>query len=142
MRSADARPAGGHPYSPAFCPGGHRLTAGRVDVGWLPCQCGPALAGRRGHTTRRCRACQDDGWTTLAFTPEHLRTAADLEYELSSMHDALPRARQGLDAHPDPGPARERAAAYLSALTRGIAEKEAIAAVRHLRPGRGTPSGR
>lgn len=45
--------------SPLSCPEGHLLGAGRVLVGWYPCQCPGARNG--GHRTWTCRACLDDG---------------------------------------------------------------------------------
>ncbi|WUI02120.1 hypothetical protein OHR68_10020 [Spirillospora sp. NBC_00431] len=57
---------------PATCPNGHKLQPGRVLVGWSPCTCEAAWAAHKGHRTTQCRDCQDEGWTTVRYAPEHI----------------------------------------------------------------------
>jgi hypothetical protein len=80
-RNVPARAAEG---SPAECPRGHVMRAGQTIVGWSPCQCPPCLGAgadgatvsrpsARGHRTYLCWACHDEGYTTMAYFPYHVK---------------------------------------------------------------------
>ena len=61
---------------PGFCPFGHLLGPGRVLISWTPCICQPAKEAAKqgrgmGHATLRCRACEDQGRTTIYSEPPH-----------------------------------------------------------------------
>jgi hypothetical protein len=48
---------------PEWCPNGHRLVAGNVTKGWLPCLC---VDGRTGHRTLFCWTCRE-----TVYLPPH-----------------------------------------------------------------------
>jgi hypothetical protein len=48
---------------PEWCPNGHRLVAGNVTKGWLPCVC---VGGRTGHRTLFCWTCRE-----TVYLPPH-----------------------------------------------------------------------
>lgn len=55
------------------CPRGHNLRRGhRQDdpiVGWVPCDCAPALAEIKGHRTVQCWTCHLEGFTVIGHWP-------------------------------------------------------------------------
>lgn len=62
---------------PWLCPENHWLGPGLVTVGWMPCDCPPAMeAGKqgkgRGHMWWKCRACEDEGRQTFIHDPPHV----------------------------------------------------------------------
>jgi hypothetical protein len=44
--------------SPDHCPNGHRLGAGQVLVGWMPCDC-TGGGDPKGHRTWTCQRCDE-----------------------------------------------------------------------------------
>ncbi|MEU5879401.1 hypothetical protein [Spirillospora sp. NPDC047279] len=60
-------------HVPFLCPYGHELGAGRVLVGWSPCDCPPALGWHRGHRTFECRACAEQRErVSICYLPPHV----------------------------------------------------------------------
>lgn len=55
-----------------ICPNGHVYGPGRILVSWTPCACPPAWAFAKGHQSTQCRACEDEGWTTVRYGPHHV----------------------------------------------------------------------
>jgi hypothetical protein len=63
-------------HMPDTCPYGHDLGRGRYRVSWTPCICGPAqeaaARGRgMGHARIDCKACEDEGRTSVMYEPPH-----------------------------------------------------------------------
>ncbi|MFG2005010.1 hypothetical protein ACGFNU_38285 [Spirillospora sp. NPDC048911] len=59
-------------HVPFLCPYGHPLGENKVLVGWIPCDCTPALSWHRGHRSFQCRVCQEqEGRTSICYLPPH-----------------------------------------------------------------------
>jgi hypothetical protein len=117
---------------PNECPNGHPLGAGRVQLGWSPCQCPTALVRHRGHTTYRCLACEQAGWTSIAYQPEHIRTATEADQELDWLRRHLQRLETGLTQMGSTDPGQQRSLAEAKRYRLAVAKGEQVVAGRRI----------
>jgi hypothetical protein len=110
-----------------MCPRGHQLGAGRMVLGWIPCECPGAFDSFSGHRTWLCGPCRQEGWTTRRYDPPHPRTAADVAAEMIPVQAAYERAQVAVDALAGrSSPSAERTAARLRIARQALTEMETI----------------
>ena len=130
---SDAAPDG---VTPTLCPYGHPLGPGLTQIAWRPCRCRSAQSGHGGHTMYLCTACAAAGRTTIAYRPEHIRTAADVEQSLGWVRHRLERAEASLATCASAGWQHDALAAEVDRLKRALeAGERDVAALRAAKSG-------
>lgn len=118
--------------TPNMCPFGHPLGPGRMQISWRPCRCPVAVAHHSGHTTYRCGACEQAGWTVIGLRPEHICTAEEAGAGLEWMRRRLGHVVNALEGDMAAGWQREALEAEARRIRRGLATAEAVVAARLL----------
>jgi hypothetical protein len=102
-----------------------------MQIAWRPCRCPVAVAHHSGHTTYRCGVCEQAGWSTVGYRPEHICTAEEAGEGLAQMRGRLAQIEGTLEAGVAPGWQRDALEAEAHRIRRGLTTAEAVVAARH-----------